>query len=232
MDQSVSASHACGHACSSGVKWPHDTPGAPAAGEKRPYPDGSKYIQPQLAPAGAIDVTSRAAPRPTGGPITQRETQRPADGFPNADSERCSRRNRGFRSAYRSPDSVRLMHGWVTVPVGARLLSDAALVPHVPGLAVSAATPALGSDQGTKALCMMPCRARLMARCSLPRKGTLMPGFDAVQAMLANLGRSGHLLGGTPETNRINQPNVSSPGGSHDVAFGKGSAWTHWLTSA
>ena len=57
-------------------------------------------------------------------------------------------------------------------------------------------------------------------------------GFDAVQAMLANLGRSGHLLGGTPETNRINQPNVSSPGGSHDVAFGTGSAWTHWLTSA
>jgi hypothetical protein len=39
-------------------------------------------MQPQLAPAGAIDVTSRAAPRPTGGPITQRETQRPADGFP------------------------------------------------------------------------------------------------------------------------------------------------------
>jgi hypothetical protein len=57
-------------------------------------------------------------------------------------------------------------------------------------------------------------------------------GFDAVQTTLANLGRSGHLLGGTPETNRINQPNVSSPGGSHDVAFGKGSAWTHWLTSA
>ena len=93
-----------------------------------------------------------------------------------ADSERCSRRNRAFRSAYRSPDSVRLMYGWVTVPVGARLLSDAALVPHVPGLAVSAAIPALGSDQGTKALCMMPCRARLLARCSLPRKGTLMPG--------------------------------------------------------
>jgi len=63
-------------------EWPHDTPGAPATGEKRPYPDGSNYIQPQLAPAGAIDVTSRAAPRPTGGPITQRETQRPADGFP------------------------------------------------------------------------------------------------------------------------------------------------------
>jgi len=82
MDQSVSASHACGHAGSSGVKWPHDTPGAPAAAEKRPYPDGSEYIQPQLAPAGAIDVTSRAAPRPTSGPITQRETQRPADGLP------------------------------------------------------------------------------------------------------------------------------------------------------
>jgi hypothetical protein len=90
MDQGVSASHACGHAGSSGVKWPHDTPGAPAAGEKRPYPDGSKYIQPQLAHAGAIDVTSRAAPRPTGGPITQRETQRPADGFPNADYERLA----------------------------------------------------------------------------------------------------------------------------------------------
>jgi len=29
-----------------------------------------------------IDVTSRAAPRPTGEPITQRETQRAADGFP------------------------------------------------------------------------------------------------------------------------------------------------------
>ena len=25
-------------------------------------------------------------------------------------------------------------------------------------------------------------------------------GFDAVQATLANLGRSGHLVGGTPET--------------------------------
>lgn len=81
MDQGVSASHACGHAGSSGMKWPHDTPGAPAPGEKGPYPDGSEYMQPHLAPAGAIDVTSRAAPRPASGPITQRETQRPADGF-------------------------------------------------------------------------------------------------------------------------------------------------------
>jgi hypothetical protein len=28
--------------------------------------------------------------------------------------------------------------------------------------------------------------ARLLARCSLPRKGTLDAGFDAVQAVLAN----------------------------------------------
>jgi len=88
------------------VKWPHDTPGAPAAGENRPYPDGSRYIQPQLAPAGAIDVTSRPAPRPTGGPITQRETQRPADGFPNAESVRDDDQLPWLADAYRSSRSA------------------------------------------------------------------------------------------------------------------------------
>jgi hypothetical protein len=51
-----------------------------------------------------------------------------------------------------------------------------------------------------------------------------MPGFDAVQAMLANLGRSGALIISSVDSrdSRINQLNESSSGGSHDVAFGRG----------
>jgi hypothetical protein len=70
---------------------------------------------------------------------------------------------------------------------------------------------------------------RLLARCSLPRKGTLDAGFDAVQVMLAILGRSGALIIFSVDSagNRINQLNEASSGGSHDVAFGRGQ---HGLT--
>jgi hypothetical protein len=54
-------------------------------------------------------------------------------------------------------------------------------------------------------------------------------GFDAVQVMLANLGRSGVLIICSVDSrdNRIDQLNESSPGGSRDVAFGRGQ---HGLT--
>jgi len=47
---------------------------------------------------------------------------------------------------------------------------------------------------------------------------------DAVQAMLANLGRSGALIVSSVDSrdNRIDQLDESSPGGSHEVAFGRG----------
>ena len=89
-------------------EWPHDTPGAPAAGEKRPYPDGPRYMQPQLAPASAIDESSRAAPRPTGGPITQREAKHPADGFPNAEYLLPAPSGPRTRSECRSSQYVRI----------------------------------------------------------------------------------------------------------------------------
>jgi hypothetical protein len=54
-------------------------------------------------------------------------------------------------------------------------------------------------------------------------------GFDAVQAMLANVGRGGALIISSVDSrdNRIDQLNESSPGGAHDVAFGRGQ---HGLT--
>jgi hypothetical protein len=54
-------------------------------------------------------------------------------------------------------------------------------------------------------------------------------GFDAVQAMSANLGRSGALIISSVDSrdNRIDQLNESLPGGAHDVAFGRGQ---HGLT--
>src|SRR5271166_2983482 len=67
----------------------------------------------------------------------------------------------------------------------------ASCVTHVPGLTVSAAITAPGIKSGTKVLCRMPCRAGLLARCSLPRTSPWMPGFDAVLTRLANLRRSG-----------------------------------------
>ncbi len=49
-------------------------------------------------------------------------------------------------------------------------------------------------------------------------------GFDAVQAMRANLGRSGAPIISSvgSSDNRIDQLSESSPGGAHDVAFGRG----------
>jgi hypothetical protein len=58
----------------------------------------------------------------------------------------------------------------------------------------------------------------------VPGKGNLDAGFDAVQVMLANLGRSGALIFFSVDSagNRINQLSEASSGGSHDVAFGTG----------
>jgi hypothetical protein len=55
-------------------------------------------------------------------------------------------------------------------------------------------------------------------------EGHLDAGLDAVQAMLANLGRSGALIISSVDSrdNRIHQLDGSSPGGSHDVALGRG----------
>jgi hypothetical protein len=52
----------------------------------------------------------------------------------------------------------------------------------------------------------------------------LAAGFDAIQAMLATLGRGGVLIISSVKSrdSRISQLNESSPGGSHDVAFGRG----------
>ena len=83
----------------------------------------------------------------------------------------------------------------------------------------------------TKALCVMPCRARLLARCWLPRKA---PG-RRVRCRPGDAGEP-RPQRSSPRwdtgDDRINQLNESSPGGSHEVAFGRGSAWAHWLTSA
>ena len=59
-------------------------------------------------------------------------------------------------------------------------------------------------------------------------------GLDAVQAMLADLGRSGALIiaSAVSAGNRINQLNEALSGGLHDVVSGRGSAWAHRLTSA
>jgi hypothetical protein len=61
-----------------------------------------------------------------------------------------------------------------------------------------------------------------------------MPGSMPFQAMLADLGRSGALIISAVDgrDNRINQLNGLSPGGSHDIAFGRGPTWAHWLTLA
>lgn len=58
----------------------------------------------------------------------------------------------------------------------------------------------------------------------IAEEGHLGAGFAAVQAMLANLGRSGALIVSSVDSrdNRIDQLDESSPGGSHEVAFGRG----------
>jgi hypothetical protein len=55
-------------------------------------------------------------------------------------------------------------------------------------------------------------------------EGRLDAGFDAVQAMLASLGRSGALIVSLVGSgaNRIDLLGESSPGGSHDVVVGRG----------
>jgi hypothetical protein len=71
--------------------------------------------------------------------------------------------------------------------------------------------------------------ARLLARCWLPRNGTLDAGFGAVQVVPANPGRSGALviLLGRFRGQPVCQLNDASYGGSHEVASGRG---RHGLT--
>jgi hypothetical protein len=115
------------------------------------------------------------------------------------------------------------------VPEGARLLSDATFVLHVPGLAFSAGLTAPRVRSRTKAPWRDAVPGLFTGAVLVAGERHLDAGFDAVQAMLANLGRGGALIIFSVDSagNRINQRNEASCGGSHDVAFGTG---RHGLT--
>ena len=105
----------------------------------------------------------------------------------------------------------------------------AAFVLHVPGLAVCAAIAApRGQIKDQSPLCDAgpgPFTGAVL----VAEERRLDAGLDAVQAMLANLGRSGVLIISSVDSrdSRIDQLSESSPGGSRDVAFGRG---RHGLT--
>jgi hypothetical protein len=114
------------------------------------------------------------------------------------------------------------------VPEGARLLSDAAFVPYVPGWLSALVSPPRVRSR-TKAPCRDAVPGPFTGGVLVAEERHLDAGLDAVQAMLANLGRGGALIifSVNSADNGINQLNEAPSGGSHDVAFGRG---RHGLT--
>ena len=121
-----------------------------------------------------------------------------------------------------------MFQGQLKFEFGACLLSERPLFRMFRGLAVCAVIAApRGQIKDQSPLCdAVP--GPFTGAVLVAEERRLDAGWN-VQAMLANLGRSGALIVSSVDSrdNRIDQLNQSSPGGAHDVAFGRGQ---HGLT--